>query len=92
MPGLFTWCCGGPAEALYPAKAAAVAASRVAQLRAVATDCVTMCPICLVNLRKSADGMRFRDISEYLVEAGARLPDASGQAEQAEPVRAHPGR
>ena len=30
-----------------------------------------MCPICLVNLRKSADGtVRFRDISEYLVEAG----------------------
>jgi Fe-S oxidoreductase len=70
--GLLTWCCGGPAEALYPAKAAAVAASRVAQLRAVASDCVTMCPICLVNLRKSADGaMSFRDISEYLVEASA---------------------
>jgi Fe-S oxidoreductase len=69
---LLTWCCGGPAEALYPAKAAAVAASRVAQLRTVASDCVTMCPICLVNLRKSADGaMRFRDISEYLVDASA---------------------
>lgn len=70
-----TWCCGGPVEALYPAKAAAVAASRVEQLRAVAPDCVTMCPICLVNLRKSADGMRFRDISEYLVEASATSPD-----------------
>jgi Fe-S oxidoreductase len=68
---LLTWCCGGPAEALFPAKAAAVAASRVAQLREVAPDCVTMCPICLVNLRKSADGMRFRDISEYLVEASS---------------------
>ena len=31
--GLQTWCCGGPAEALYPAKAAAVAAVRVGQLR-----------------------------------------------------------
>jgi Fe-S oxidoreductase len=62
-----TWCCGGPAEALYPDKAAAVAAARVAQLRAVAPDCVTMCPICLVNLRKAADGtLRVRDISEYL--------------------------
>jgi Fe-S oxidoreductase len=68
--GLLTWCCGGPAEALFPARAAAVAATRVAQLRTVASDCVTMCPICLVNLRKSADGsVRFRDISEYLVEA-----------------------
>jgi len=62
--GKLTWCCGGPAEALYPAKAAAVAAKRVEQLREVAPDCVTMCPICLVNLRKSAHGtMRFRDIS-----------------------------
>ena len=73
--GQITWCCGGPAEALFPAKAATVAASRVAQLREVAPDCVTMCPICLVNLRKSGDGMRFRDISEYLVEAseGSRV-------------------
>jgi Fe-S oxidoreductase len=70
--GKLTWCCGGPAEALYPAKAAAVAATRVEQLHAVAPDCVTMCPICLVNLRKSANGtVRFRDISEYLVEASA---------------------
>jgi Fe-S oxidoreductase len=68
--GRQTWCCGGPAEALYPAKAAAVAAERVEQLLAVAPDCITMCPICLVNLRKAANGtMRFRDISEYLVDA-----------------------
>ena len=72
--GALTWCCGGPAEALYPARAAAVAASRVAQLREVGTDCVTMCPICLVNLRKSADGMRFQDISEVLARA-AGLPE-----------------
>jgi len=65
-----TWCCGGPAEALYPAKAAAVAARRVDQLRAVAPDCVTMCPICLINLRKAAGGtMRVRDISDYLAQA-----------------------
>jgi Fe-S oxidoreductase len=68
-----TWCCGGPAEALYPAKAAAVAAGRVGQLRAIAPDCVTMCPICLINLRKAADGtMRVRDISDYLAEAAVR--------------------
>lgn len=66
-----TWCCGGPAEALFPARAAAVAAARVSQLSAVAPDCVTMCPICLVNLRKAApDGsLRVRDISEYLAGA-----------------------
>jgi Fe-S oxidoreductase len=74
-----TWCCGGPAEALFPDKAAAVATARVAQLRSVALECVTMCPICLVNLRKSADGMRFRDISDHLVEASAR-PEAASRA------------
>jgi Fe-S oxidoreductase len=65
-----TWCCGGPAEALYPEKAAAVAAERVRQLREVGAQCVTMCPICLVNLRKAANGtMVLRDISDYLVES-----------------------
>jgi Fe-S oxidoreductase len=73
LAGKLTWCCGGPAESLYPAKTAKVAAERVEQLSAVAPDCVTMCPICLVNLRNSADGkLRIRDISEYLA---ARLPE-----------------
>ena len=71
--GTSTWCCGGPAESLFPATAAAIAGKRVAQLRAVAPDCVTMCPICLVNLRKAADGtMRLRDISDHLLEAVAQ--------------------
>ena len=61
-----------PAGALYPGKAAASVAARVAQLRAVAPDCATMCPICLVNLRKAANGtLRVRDISEYLREGAA---------------------
>jgi Fe-S oxidoreductase len=89
---LLTWCCGGPVEALYPAKAAALAAVRVAQLREVAADCVTMCPICLVNLRKSADGMRFRDISEYLIEASAPPPEAGCATGQSDPDPGHSGR
>ena len=67
--GTLTWCCGGPAEALDPALAAKVAGERVRQLHAAGDECVTMCPICLVNLRKAADGtMRIRDISDYLTE------------------------
>lgn len=63
-----TWCCGGPAESLYPEKAAAVARSRIEQLAAVGRDCVTMCPICLVNLEKAAgDTVSVRDISDYLI-------------------------
>ena len=70
--GRQTWCCGGPVESLYPAKAAANAEKRVAQLRAAAPDAVTMCPMCFVNLSTAAgDTMRFKDISQYLREAYA---------------------
>ncbi len=70
--GRQTWCCGGPVESLYPIKAAANAANRVAELRAAGTECVTMCPMCYVNLGNAAgDSMRVRDISEYLREASA---------------------
>jgi Fe-S oxidoreductase len=70
--GRQTWCCGGPVESLYPTKAAANAAKRVEQLRAAASDAVTMCPMCFVNLSSAAgDGMRFTDISQYLREAYA---------------------
>jgi len=68
-----TWCCGGPAESLYPDKALATARDRVAQLQAVSSECVTMCPLCLVNLTKAADGaVRFRDISEVLLDTRER--------------------
>ena len=77
-----TWCCGGPAEALFPAKAAAVATERVRQLREAAPECVTMCPICLVNLRKAAHGtMRIRDISEYLAGTAPALQVPAAPAE-----------
>ncbi len=51
--GRQTWCCGGPVESLYPAKAAANAEKRVAHN--------------LSNAAGST--MRFKDISEYLREA-----------------------
>jgi Fe-S oxidoreductase len=70
--GRQTWCCGGPVESLYPAKAAANAEKRVAQLLAAAPDAVTMCPMCFVNLSNAAGTtMRFKDISQYLREAYA---------------------
>ncbi len=68
--GKFTWCCGGPAESLYPRKALANAQRRVEQLKWAAPDGVTMCPICYVNLQKAAgETMRFQDISHYLRQA-----------------------
>ena len=73
-----TWCCGGPAESLYPDKALAIARKRVDQLRSVPDQCVTMCPLCLVNLSKAADGqIAFRDISEVLLDAQERRDSQS---------------
>jgi Fe-S oxidoreductase len=70
--GLLTWCCGGPVESLYPSKATAVATARVEQLRAAAAECVTMCPLCLVNLQKAAgDSLQLTDISHHLRKAYA---------------------
>ncbi len=68
--GLLTWCCGGPAESLYPKKALDQARRRVEQLRAVAPEVVTMCPLCLVNLQKAAGAtVPVRDISHYLARS-----------------------
>ncbi|MBE3585445.1 MAG: (Fe-S)-binding protein [Thermoanaerobacter sp.] len=68
--GRFTLCCGGPAESLFPKKARETAAKRVEQLKKVSGRVVTMCPICLVNLRKAAGGeIQLEDISGYLVRA-----------------------
>ncbi len=73
--GLGTWCCGGPVESLYPVKAVAVARTRVSQLQAVSDQAVTMCPLCLVNLRKAADvDLHVDDISYYLVRAYGAEP------------------
>ena len=68
--GRLTWCCGGPVESLYPEKALANAERRVEQLRMASPSGVTMCPLCLVNLRRGAgDSMLFEDISHYLRRA-----------------------
>lgn len=68
--GKFTYCCGGPAESLYPKKAKVNAAKRVEQLKQAARRGVTMCPICFVNLQKAAQGeIQLEDISSYFVQA-----------------------
>lgn len=68
--GRMTWCCGGPVESLYPEKAHANAVKRAAQLAEASPHIVTMCPLCLVNLRgAAAPGTTFNDISHYLTRA-----------------------
>jgi Fe-S oxidoreductase len=69
--GKMTFCCGGPAEALFPSKAHGIARKRMEQLVDAGHDIVTMCPICLFNLEKAAEdkGAAVKDISECLVQA-----------------------
>lgn len=69
--GKATFCCGGPIESLFPGKAHAIAKRRLAQLAAVSSRVVTMCPVCLVNLREAAAGqpIAVEDISGWLAEA-----------------------
>ncbi|MCX5996452.1 MAG: (Fe-S)-binding protein [Chloroflexi bacterium] len=68
LSGKLTQCCGGPLESLFPGKAHEVAQKRVAQLAGCGNSIVTMCPICMANLRRAAnDTIEIKDISEHLV-------------------------
>jgi Fe-S oxidoreductase len=70
LAGRSTHCCGGPIESLFPSKAHEIAADRVNQLNKDGENIVTMCPICLVNLRKAAgEGCHISDISNTLADA-----------------------
>jgi Fe-S oxidoreductase len=76
LTGRSTHCCGGPIESLFPRKAHEIAANRIGQLGKNGQAIVTMCPICLVNLRKAAGGScHISDISSTL--AGAYLSQTS---------------
>jgi Fe-S oxidoreductase len=67
--GRSTHCCGGPIESLFPSKAHELAASRINELKQHGEDIVTMCPICLVNLRKAAgQSCHINDISNTLAD------------------------
>jgi hypothetical protein len=69
--GKLTFCCGGPAESLFPSRACQIARRRMEQLARTGHEVAAMCPICLANLRNAAEGkgVTVRDISEYLVRA-----------------------
>jgi Fe-S oxidoreductase len=69
--GKLTHCCGGPIESFFPGKAQVIAEKRIAQLAVASDNIVTMCPICLVNLRHAAGkrDIEINDISELLMGA-----------------------
>lgn len=67
LSGRTTHCCGGPLESLFPARAHQIAANRIAQLAACGNRVATMCPICLVNLKRAAPPeMEIRDFASWL--------------------------
>jgi Fe-S oxidoreductase len=71
LSGRNTHCCGGPIESLFPEKAHEIAKARAEQLFSLSDQCVTMCPICHLNIdgAKGAETRSVTDISTYLYQA-----------------------
>jgi len=68
--GKNTHCCGGPLESLFPSESHRIAGNRAEQLKETCGNVATMCPICLVSLRKAAkDGVKVNDLSDTLARA-----------------------
>jgi Fe-S oxidoreductase len=68
--GKNTHCCGGPLESLFPSESHRIAGNRAEQLKEGGSNVVTMCPICLVSLRKAANGaVKVNDLSDTLAKA-----------------------
>ncbi len=62
--GLFTNCCGGPAESISPKLSEEVGNRRIKELDTSDAPIVAMCPICLGNLRKA--GADVQDLSTLI--------------------------
>ena len=62
--GLYTNCCGGPAESLSPKLSKQVGERRIKELESTDEPIVAMCPICLGNLRKA--GADVQDLSTLI--------------------------
>ncbi len=64
--GSNTYCCGGPAELMFPEISSKISQKRYDELRNTGKGkIVTACPICLTNLDKDGD---LEDISEILAQ------------------------
>jgi len=64
--GLFTNCCGGPAESISPKLSTEVGDRRLEELNLTGEKIVAMCPICLGNLKKS--GADVEDLSKVIAQ------------------------
>lgn len=74
LSGRLTHCCGGPLESLFPSRSHTLACNRISQLAECGSRIVTMCPICLANLKRSAPATTdIQDLSMYLYAAFCTL-------------------
>lgn len=62
--GLFTNCCGGPAEAVSPKLSQEIVKRRMGELELTGEPIIAMCPICLGNLEKA--GANVEDLSTFI--------------------------
>ena len=67
-----TYCCGGPLESISPKLSRRIASTRLRELTGVSKRILVMCPICLANLRRAAEGedVVVEDISVVLGGGG----------------------
>ncbi|MGC9153422.1 MAG: heterodisulfide reductase-related iron-sulfur binding cluster [Vulcanisaeta sp.] len=60
-------CCGGPLESLSPELSRKIAKIRIENLAKLSKNVVTVCPICLANLSRNAEGaVQIMDINEVV--------------------------
>ncbi len=60
-------CCGGPLESLSPELSRKIAKIRIENLAKLSRTVMTVCPICLANLGRNADGeVQVLDINEVI--------------------------
>lgn len=62
----FTNCCGGPAESISPKLSNEIVQRRKNELETTKETIVSMCPICLANLKKA--GAKVEDLSSLLAQ------------------------
>lgn len=64
--GTFTSCCGGPAESISPKLSTEIVKKRISDLNETGEPIITMCPICLGNLRKT--GAKVEDLATLIAD------------------------
>jgi Fe-S oxidoreductase len=67
--GLFTNCCGGPAESVSPKLSSEIVTRRIDELNFTGEPIIAMCPICYGNLKKA--GADVEDLSTLIARCTA---------------------